>query len=166
MSPVAALGALDIGCGTGDHSIEMAVRGWQVTGVDAVEKAVEKARVKAQNAGVEVRFVIGDVTDLPESIGRGYGFVLDVGCFHGLGDAARVAYAREITAVTDPGASFLMFAFSPGRRGPLPRGASPDEVEQIFTGWQLTTQEIADTEGLVAPIRKMKPRWFHLTRTE
>lgn len=166
MSPVAAHRALDIGCGTGDHSIEMAVRGWQVTGVDAVEKAVEKARVKAQNAGVEVRFVIGDVTDLPESIGRGYGFVLDVGCFHGLGDAARVAYAREITAVTDPGASFLMFAFSPGRRGPLPRGASPDEVGQIFTGWQLTTQEIADTEGLVAPIRKMKPRWFHLTRTE
>ncbi|AYM43542.1 SAM-dependent methyltransferase [Mycobacteroides chelonae] len=156
---------LDIGCGTGDHSIEMATRGWQVTGVDAVEKAIERARVKAQTAGVSARFVSGDVTELPASIGCGYGLVLDVGCFHGLDETARVAYAREVSAVTVTGASLLMFAFSPGRRGPLPRGASAVELEQVFTGWELSTQEIANTEGLPTPIRKMKPYWFHLTRS-
>jgi SAM-dependent methyltransferase len=156
--------ALDIGCGTGDHSVEMAVRGWQVTGLDMVKKAVDRAREKTQAAGVNATFVVGDVTDLPESIGSGYQLVLDVGCFHGLSDAARAAYAREITAVTDPGASLLMFAFSPGRRGPLPRGASSAEIERTFSRWQLKAQESANTGGLAAPIRRTNPRWFHLSR--
>ena len=39
--------ALDIGCGTGDNSIYLAKHGWQVTGVDFVAKAVDKARAKA-----------------------------------------------------------------------------------------------------------------------
>ena len=32
--------ALDIGCGTGDNAIYLAEHGWQVTGVDYVQKAV------------------------------------------------------------------------------------------------------------------------------
>jgi 2-polyprenyl-3-methyl-5-hydroxy-6-metoxy-1,4-benzoquinol methylase len=36
--------ALDLGCGTGMHTIELAERGWQATGLDAVEVAVERAR--------------------------------------------------------------------------------------------------------------------------
>lgn len=154
--------ALDMGCGTGDHSIELAARGWQVTGVDAVEKAIEQARLKAQSAQVNTWFVSGDVTNLPESIGRDYGLVLDVGCFHGLSGTARIAYAREVTAVAVRGASLLMFAFSPGRRGPLPRGVGPREIEQTFTGWRTTAHEIANTEGLAAPIRRMSPWWFQL----
>jgi len=39
--------ALDLGCGTGDNSIYLANHGWQVTGVDFVSKAVDKARAKA-----------------------------------------------------------------------------------------------------------------------
>jgi 2-polyprenyl-3-methyl-5-hydroxy-6-metoxy-1,4-benzoquinol methylase len=38
--------ALDIGCGTGDTSIYLAKHGWQVTGVDFVAKAVDKARAR------------------------------------------------------------------------------------------------------------------------
>ena len=43
---LAAGTALDIGCGTGDNSIYLAKHGWQVTGVDFVAKAVDKARAK------------------------------------------------------------------------------------------------------------------------
>src|ERR1700709_2145942 len=49
--------ALDVGCGTGAHAIELARRGWQVTGVDAVAKALAAAREKAAGAGGEVRVV-------------------------------------------------------------------------------------------------------------
>src|SRR4051794_37193811 len=38
--------ALDLGCGTGDSSIYLAKHGWQVTGVDFVAKALDKARAK------------------------------------------------------------------------------------------------------------------------
>lgn len=33
--------ALDIGCGTGRDSVELARRGWEVTGIDMIPKAVD-----------------------------------------------------------------------------------------------------------------------------
>lgn len=42
------------------------------------------ARAKAAGAGVDVRFLHADVTDMAETVGSGYTFLLDVGCFHGL----------------------------------------------------------------------------------
>jgi 2-polyprenyl-3-methyl-5-hydroxy-6-metoxy-1,4-benzoquinol methylase len=47
---LAAGSALDIGCGTGDNSVYLANRGWQVTGVDYVSKPLEAARAKAAAA--------------------------------------------------------------------------------------------------------------------
>ncbi len=44
---VAGGAALELGCGTGDTSIYLAKRGWQVTAVDFVPSALEKARAKA-----------------------------------------------------------------------------------------------------------------------
>ena len=55
---------LDLGCGSGIWAVELAERGWQVTGVDFVPKALRRARERAQKAGVELDLVEGDVTDL------------------------------------------------------------------------------------------------------
>ena len=49
--------ALDLGCGTGMHSVALARRGWQVTGIELVPRALRLARERARQAGVEVRFV-------------------------------------------------------------------------------------------------------------
>lgn len=157
--------ALDAGCGTGDHSIELAGRGWHVTGIDAVPQAIDRARRKAAAENVSVDFRVGDITALGYSVGSGYRLVLDVGCFHGLNPAQRRAYAREVTGVTEPGASLLMFAFGPGRRGPLPRGVSRAEVERTLARWRLDTDEPADTSGMPPVVHRSSPRWFHLTRT-
>jgi len=53
---------LDIGCGTGRHAIELAGRGYQVTGIDISQAQIELARKKAQKAGVEVDFLLDDAT--------------------------------------------------------------------------------------------------------
>ena len=52
---------LDLGCGTGGHAIPLAQRGYQVTGVDRSEEMLMIVRQKAQSAGVEVEFVLGDI---------------------------------------------------------------------------------------------------------
>lgn len=157
--------ALDVGCGTGDHSIELAKRGWRVTGVDTVQLALNKADAKARDCNVDVSFVHGDATELGESVGGNYDLVLDVGCFHGLTDAQRVAYASQITAIAAPGATLLMFAFGRGHRGPLPRGVSRCEAERTFTGWNLNLDVDADTTGMPGPLKKADPRWFRFVRT-
>lgn len=52
---------LDLGCGTGGHAIPLARRGYQVTGLDRSEEMLERARYKARSAGVDVKFVQGDI---------------------------------------------------------------------------------------------------------
>ncbi len=47
---------LDIGCGTGRHSVELARRGYDVTGIDLSEAQLSKAREKAETAAVSVSF--------------------------------------------------------------------------------------------------------------
>lgn len=56
--------ALDLGCGSAVWGVKLAERGWQVTGVDLVERSLERARERVRDVGVEIRLVRGDVTDL------------------------------------------------------------------------------------------------------
>lgn len=52
---------LDLGCGTGGHIIPLALRGYQVTGVDFSESMINQAQVKAAQQGASVSFLQGDV---------------------------------------------------------------------------------------------------------
>lgn len=54
--------ALDLGCGEGRSAVWLAGRGWTVTGVDFSPVGIEKARDLAEQAGVEVEWVVADVT--------------------------------------------------------------------------------------------------------
>ena len=51
--------ALDIGTGSAIWGIELAKRGWEVTGVDIVGKALERGRARIQAAGVKMKLVQG-----------------------------------------------------------------------------------------------------------
>jgi SAM-dependent methyltransferase len=61
LSPGASF--LDIGCGTGRHSIELARRGYAVTGVDISEGMLAQAKEKAGAAGVRIDFQLANAAD-------------------------------------------------------------------------------------------------------
>ena len=61
LKPGAAI--LDVGCGTGRHAVELARRGYKVTGIDLSTEMLKEAREKAKAAGVEVSFIRADATD-------------------------------------------------------------------------------------------------------
>ncbi|MCK4630146.1 MAG: class I SAM-dependent methyltransferase, partial [Bacteroidales bacterium] len=47
---------LDIGCGTGRHSIELTKRGYQITGIDLSETLLNRAREKALKEDLKIDF--------------------------------------------------------------------------------------------------------------
>lgn len=60
-----SLRVLDVGCGTGRHAIELARRGYTVTGVDLSHSLLDRARQKAMQAGVSPTFLQHDARALP-----------------------------------------------------------------------------------------------------
>ncbi len=60
-----SLKIIDIGCGTGRHSIELAKRGYTVTGIDLSDSQLEKAREKAGMQNLNIDFRKHDARDLP-----------------------------------------------------------------------------------------------------
>jgi SAM-dependent methyltransferase len=56
---------LDIGCGTGRHSIELARRGYPVVGVDLSESQLKRAKEKASEQEIRIVFQRHDARSLP-----------------------------------------------------------------------------------------------------
>jgi len=53
---------LDLGCGTGRHSVELAKRGYTVTGLDISQGMLQEAQRHAQAAGVQITWVHAHAT--------------------------------------------------------------------------------------------------------
>ncbi|MGC0421815.1 class I SAM-dependent methyltransferase [Embleya sp. AB8] len=154
--------ALDLGCGRGQFTPELARRGWQAVGIDYVPAAMAAARERG-DAGVT--YVEGDVTDLQSAGLEGtFDFFLDIGCFQGFDAGQRQAVGRGVTALAKPDATLLMLAFGPTRVRSFIGGVSRDEVEAAFPNWELLTVEPAATAGLGWPMNKTKPEWFRFRR--
>jgi SAM-dependent methyltransferase len=159
--------ALDLGCGSGIWAVELARRGWQVTGVDVIPKALQRARERARDAGVEMRLVEGEVTNLQATdVGSGFRFLLDFFLFHDeLTDAQRTAMGRQVTGVAALGATLLITAWAPGRRGPLPRGASRSDIQIAYPEWTVIDEQPFDVvhgARFYKHIRKADPRVYRL----
>ena len=157
--------ALDVGCGTGTQSVYLAQHGWQVTAIDAVARPLARARARADAARVDVDWIKADVAELGAlGIAPGVTLAFDRGCFHGLNDYQRAAYASAVTALAAPGATLLMMAFAPSRVPGAPSGVEDNELVARFDGWELSATGL-DSEGDPAgPTRKVPRHWYRLIR--
>lgn len=99
--------AIDLGCGTGVNAIYLAQQGFDVTGVDLSAAALERARARAAETGVEVEWVQGDVTGLPAA-DVPYDLVFDRGCYHCVRRIDVAAYVAMLQRITRPGTRFVL----------------------------------------------------------
>jgi SAM-dependent methyltransferase len=154
--------ALDLGCGRGQKTHELARRGWEAVGIDNIRRAIDAANRSVSGA----TFMVGDVTDLARTDLGTFDFFLDAGCFQGLSSEQRIAEGRGISALAHPGATLLMLAFGPTRMRSVVGGVSRMDVETAFPGWETVSAEPADTTGLGWPLTKTAPMWYRLRRRD
>ena len=62
-----SLKIIDVGCGTGRHSIELTKRGYKIKGIDLSESQLVLARDKAKNENLSIDFQKHDARNLPFS---------------------------------------------------------------------------------------------------
>jgi cyclopropane fatty-acyl-phospholipid synthase-like methyltransferase len=133
---------LDVGCGTGEHALMAAARGHPAVGVDISAAAIEQAEHKAEDRGLDARFLVGDALDLSGVDGR-FDTVLDCGLFHVFDDEDRPLLVASVAALVPPGGRYHMLCFSdqePGDWGP--RRVSQQELRTSFSrGWSVESIE-------------------------
>ncbi|MCK5370944.1 MAG: class I SAM-dependent methyltransferase, partial [Cyclobacteriaceae bacterium] len=79
--PISKRKTLELGCGTGDNAIWLSQKGFEVSAFDLSEIAIDKAKLKAGEIGVNVNFFVADF--LKDNIkGAPFEFVFDRGVFH------------------------------------------------------------------------------------
>jgi SAM-dependent methyltransferase len=103
---------LEIGCGAGNISIELANRGYEVTGVDFSEAAIAWARENAVAAQIDVEFKVADVIDLSFYNSGSFDIVFDGNCVHCLMGEKREATFQEIFRVLKPSGLFFVSSLS------------------------------------------------------
>lgn len=127
--------ALDIGCGAGTDSVYLAQRGWDVTALDFMPKALEFTEGRAKDAGVSVTPVEADITEwvVPQQ----YDLVLDHGLLHNMDPVRYPAYRERIMAALADDGDFVLLHWHPrfpaqqnGRMGP--RRVSREDILKFF----------------------------------
>lgn len=102
--------AIDLGCGAGANAIYLAQKGFDVTGVDFAEAAIEKAKSRAKDAGVQVDFIVDDLTNL-RHVSDTFDFLLDYGVLDDLRLPQREPYVQNMLPLTHSGSRYLLWGF-------------------------------------------------------
>ncbi len=136
---------LDLACGEGRNAIWLAERGWQATGVDFSDVALEKARALAVERGVEAEWVQGDLTAFRPEPGA---FDLALLFYLQVPEADRRAAVRAAASAVAPGGTFLLVAHD---RTNLEQGVGgPQAPEVLYTAEDV----VIDLDGCGLQVEK------------
>jgi SAM-dependent methyltransferase len=124
--------AVEFGCGTGTNAVWLAQQGFDVTAVDLSPQAIDRARQRAADAGVRVRFLVADVLQSLQVDGP-FGFFFDRGCYHVVRRINVRPYLENVERVTAPGGLGLILVGN--AREPLNPGPPVVTEEELRAEW-------------------------------
>jgi SAM-dependent methyltransferase len=141
---------LDVGCGTGEHTILLSRLGYDVLGIDFAPEAVEQARRNAEARGVAARFEVADAMNLGDE--RPFDTIVDSALFHIFDDADRPRYVASLHDACTPGGIVHVLALSTAGRGFGPEVSGETIREAFADGWELEALEPTTYRGVVTEL--------------
>jgi cyclopropane fatty-acyl-phospholipid synthase-like methyltransferase len=144
---------LDVGCGTGRHAIELARRGYQVTGVDLSTGMLSEAQRGADKAGVEIDLIHADAARFTSEILFDAAICICEGAFGLLGSdddpyLHELRILKNIHDALKPDGMFILTALNGMRKM---RAATEEAVTQgtfdPLTLVETYSQEIQSEDG-------------------
>lgn len=151
---------LDAGCGTGEHALLAASLGLEVLGVDLAATAIELARAKATDRGLDATFAVADAFEL-DRLERSFDTVLDCGLFHTCDESERSRYAASVASVTKRDGTLYVLCFSDEAPDIGPHPVRQEELRASFSqqdGWNVDRVEPAMIQTTF--IEGGVPAWF------
>ncbi len=153
LAPGAAI--LDVGCGTGRHAVELAGRGYAVTGVDLSAGMLAQAAAAAKVAGVAVELVHADATNFSLPGKYDAAICLCEGSFGLLGQGddpvdQPLAILSNISRCLKPGAKALLTVLSASRLFRMHTDA--DVAEGCFDPLSIAESSDAPAQQGMAPL--------------
>jgi len=136
---------LDVGCGTGEHVLFLAARGFEAVGVDAAPKAIEKAKRKGKERNLKATFLVHDAFELA-ALKRTFPTVIDNGLFHVFGNRERIRFRNQLHAVMRSGGTYFMMCFSEKEPSDWdgPRRVTREELRATFAPPKFRVRSIQD----------------------
>jgi cyclopropane fatty-acyl-phospholipid synthase-like methyltransferase len=152
--------AIELGCGTGSNAVWLAQQGIQVVALDVSETALQRARERAAEAGVEVDFRRADLLQ-PQALELAAAdLVFDRGVYHVLRRENLAAYLQVLQLVTRPGSLYIVLA---GSTNDLDDAPGPPKVHahelcaELHPLFQLIALREFVWHGVNLPQRKTNP---------
>lgn len=150
---------VELGCGTGEHTLLAAEHGCAATGVDIAPAAIAQAQAKARQRDLQARFLAQDALTI-DALGETFDVVLDCGFFHVLSDADRTRLAATLRTIMAPGSQYHLLCFSdrvPGDAGP--RRIRQEEIRSAF-GDGFSVEAIEDSWIEATFLDQPVPAWL------
>ncbi|MBV8992737.1 MAG: class I SAM-dependent methyltransferase [Pseudonocardiales bacterium] len=138
---------LDVGCGTGEHTIYLSALGYDVCGLDSSPRAVEQARANAAARNVEVHFQVADALALGDD--TTYDTVIDSALFHIFDADDRALYVCSLHRACRPGALVHVLALSDTGPDFGPRVSDATIREAFSQRWVLEDLRRARYRGAI-----------------
>lgn len=140
--------ALEVACGEGADAVWLAEQGWDVVAVDFSDVAIERARRAAQERGLSIQFLVGDLADwTPPS-----SFDLIVEFYLHMDPDRRVGLHRRLAEHLTVGGHMAVVGHHPDHVGPDRPGPprencfTPIDIQQDFNGLTPIRAERVETE--------------------
>jgi len=109
---IKACKAVDLGCGVGNYAVWLAKQGFDVTGIDISEHAIEHARDLAVRMGVSCSFETADLLGDLKRFRAHFDFAYDWEVLHHIFPEDRDSYLKNVHSMLRPSGMYFSICFS------------------------------------------------------